>query len=152
MTSDSTNVILSEAANLWSFCGPAAARKTEMFRSAQHDSRHGTDPREIPPAFVPQSRNYSTAKRTPSQNDQATSRDVRCGIESLAPARFDVTDCPPVYVARLRRLRSRCSVTLSRRATCITNKDIHRDIRVAVRTGPARFQFPDTRRFCLRNS
>src|SRR5947199_4430800 len=80
------------------------------------------------------------------------STDIRRGIDSLAPARFDLTDCPPVYVARLRRLRSRCSATLSRKATRITNKDIHRDIRVAVRTGPVRFQFPGTRRFCLHNS
>ena len=33
-----------------------------------------------------------------------------------------------------------------------TSRGIRRGTRVAARTGPARFQFPGTRKFCLRNS
>ena len=75
---------------------------------------------------------------------------IRRGIDSLAPARFGLTARPSMSLGS-RRLHSRCGATFSQIAERVTNIDIHRGIHAEGRTGRSRFQFPGTRRFCLRN-
>ena len=58
----------------------------------------------------------------------------------------------PVYVAASRAAHSRLRFASLGMTSGVRNTDIRRGTRAAARTGPARYRFPDTRRFCLRNS
>jgi hypothetical protein len=77
-------------------------------------------------------------------------RDIRRGIDSLAPARFGLTARPSMSLGS-RRLHSRCGLTFSQIATRVMNIDIRRGTPSEVRTARSRCRSPGTRRFCLRN-